>query len=188
MALPLLSTYSETIEQLPHRGMLEILDTLDELNNRLGEFSEEFVVIGGANLVLRRLREKTTDIDILTSSGAFLCMQAMDGAIIKLPPKRAIDRGATNTSVWLNVDWTKIPLSGAREMGDGYFPISYDAYLDTDLELVGGHAIAPLDDVWGSKVALQRPKDLPDLALIAQATGRSTVLPAPIYKGPYLDS
>ena len=168
--------------------MGHILDTLDELNNRLGEFSEEFVVIGGANLVLRRLRSETTDIDILASDEAFTAMQELEGAVIKQPPKRALARGATNTSVWLNTTWTKVPVSASTGMGDGYYPISYSQYEDVELEIIWGHAVAPLDHVWESKVALQRPKDIPDLSIIARATGRSFILPAPIYQGPYLDS
>jgi len=182
------SSYSPSVEKLPQRNMGHILDTLDELSHRLGEFSEEFVVIGGANLVLRRLRPQTTDVDILASDAAFDAMRSLEGAVIKLPPRLSLARGATNTSVWLNTTWTKIPVSAATDMGDGYYPISYSQYNETDLELVGGHAIAPLEHVWGSKVALQRPKDLPDLELIAKATGRSNILPAPIYLGPFLDS
>ena len=187
-SLPLFTSYTTTAEVLPDRGAQEIVETLDELNIRLRERSEEFVIIGGANLVLRGIRRATVDIDMLVSEGAFNAMAELDGAKIKLPPKRALANGATNTSVWLNVDWTKVPVSGATEMGDGYYPISYSAYADQDLELFGGHACAPLDDVWGSKVALQRPKDIPDLQLIAMTTGRSTQLPAPIYRGPFLDS
>lgn len=188
MQLPLFTSYSYTAEVLVDRDIGDIFDTLDLLNDRLGRHAEEFVIIGGANLVLRGIRRATTDVDILVSDGAFEVMQSFDGAKLKLPPKRAIAHGATNTSVWLNTPWTRIPISAATEMGDGYFPISYVMYADVDLELIGGHACAPLDDVWGSKVALQRPKDIPDLTAIAEYTGRSTVLPAPIYQGPYLDS
>lgn len=188
MSLPLFSSYSYPTEVLELREVGSIIKTLDRLNDRLGEFSEEFVIIGGANLVLRGIRRATTDVDLLVSDGAYDFMQNFEGAKIKLPPKRALAQGATNTSVWLNTRWTVVPISAATEMGDGYFPISYAKYNDTDLELIGGHACAPLDDVWESKVALQRPKDLPDLIAIAKHTGRSPVLPAPIYQGPYLDS
>ncbi len=182
------SSYPTITETLPDRGAPDIFETLDELNARLGENSGEFVIIGGANLVLRGIRRATVDLDVLVSEGAFESMKSMEGAQLKLPPKRALANGATNTSVWLNTEWTKIPVSGATDMGDGYYPISYSMYDEVDLELVGGHALAPLDDVWGSKVALQRPKDLPDLHLIATETGRSTNFPAPIYTGPFLDS
>lgn len=172
---------------LPDRNYDDIVSTLDALNIRLVH-KGELVVIGGANMVLRGLRRATTDVDILVSEGAFAEMKAMEGAIEKFPPKRALERGATNTSVWINTDWAKVPLSGAMEMGDGYYPISYEAYGGDTLELIGGHAVAPLDDVWGSKVALQRPKDMRDLRLIARATGRSMAIPTPAYEGPFLDS
>ncbi len=182
------SSYPTITETLPARSSTEIFETLDELNARLGENSGEFVIIGGANLVLRGIRRATVDVDILVSDDTFVAMKSMEGAQIKLPPKRALASGATNTSVWLNTEWTKIPVSGATDMGDAYYPISYGMYNDTELERVDGHALAPLDHVWGSKVALQRPKDLPDLRLIAAETGRSTVFPAPIYTGPFLNS
>lgn len=183
-----ISSYPATQELLHERGRQDILETLDRFNERLGEFSDEFVVIGGANLVLRGIKRTTVDVDILVSDGVFCTMSQIEGAKIKYPPKRAITNGATNTSVWINTDWTNIPISGATEMGDGYYPISYAMYDDVDLELFGGHAVAPLDDVWKSKVALQRPKDLPDLYVIAKHTGRSMLLPAPVYTGPFLDS
>ncbi len=183
-----ITSYAGSSEHLPLRGAEEIIDTLDQLNVRLGEFSEEFVVIGGANLVLRGLRNRTTDIDILTSVSAFEKMHELDGALVKLPPKRAIAQGATNTSVWINSSWTKVPLSAATDMGDGYYPMSYQQYDSVELERIEGHPIVPLDHVWNSKVALQRPKDLSDLQIIAEATGRDSVLPAPTYKGPFLDS
>lgn len=188
MTSPTFSSYPVILEKLPQRNMRAIIDTLDMLNERLGEFSDEFVVIGGASMVLRNLRATTTDIDILSSDAAFSRMLSFVGALVKLPPQRALDNGATNKSVWLNTFWTKVPVSAATEMGDGYYPISYNQYNRDDLELIGGHAVMPLDHVWDSKVALQRPKDLPDLAIIAKETGRSQVLPAPIYQGPYLDS
>ena len=183
-----ISSYPYITETLPNRTYDDIIETLDDLNERLGAHEDELIVIGGANMVLRGLRRATTDVDILVSEGAFEEMKAIEGAIEKLPPKGALDRGATNTSIWINTDWTKIPISGAVEMGDGYYPISYDAYDGDTLEVIGGHAVVPLDHVWGSKAALQRPKDIPDLMLIADATGRSRTLPAPLYKGPFLDS
>lgn len=56
-------------------------------------------------------------------------------------------------------------------MGDGHFPISYEMYATRELETVGGHRLAPLRDVWESKAALQRPKDMQDLNIIARLTG-----------------
>ena len=188
MTSPNFTSYPHVSEKLPDRSIYEILDTLNALNEKLGVFSDEFVVIGGASLVLRRLRSVTPDIDILASNEAFKRMRGFAGAVVKLPPKRALENGATNTSVWLNTSWTRVPVSAATEMGDGYYPISYSQYDREELDLIGGHAIMPLDDVWGSKAALQRPKDLSDLELIAKATGRSGLLPAPIYQGPYTDS
>lgn len=188
MSLPLFSSYPYTTEALELKERGDIVRTLDCLNDRLGEYSEEFVIIGGANLVLRSIKRATTDVDILVSDGAFEVIKTLEGAKLKQPPKRALAHGATNTSVWLGGVWTRIPVSATTEMGDGYFPLSYAKYAVIDLELIAGHACAPLDDVWGSKVALQRPKDMPDLMAIARHTGRSTLLPAPTYRGPFVDS
>lgn len=186
---PNTSAYPEAPKALPRRGLLEILISLDELNDRLGEFREEFVIIGGANLVLRRMRLNTPDIDLLVSDNAFEAMQQFESAQIKQPPKRALDRGANNTSVWLDTEWTRAPISAATEMGDGYFPISYVKYVGQPLETLHGHRLTSLDEIWGSKAALQRPKDMPDLERIVRETGHSMEdLSARTFVGPLIDS
>lgn len=183
-----INTYPFVGETLPDKGFPEIVVTLDRLNDRLHELRDDFVVIGGANLVLRGIRRATTDIDMLVSDDVFTRMQDFEGIKIKNPPKRALDQGATNVSIWIAADWVELPISAAKEMGDGYYPMSYANYEDEDPELFAGHACAPLDHVWGSKVALQRPKDLSDLYAIAKITGQSTFFPPPVYTGPYQDS
>jgi hypothetical protein len=59
------------------------------------------------------LKEATTDIDILISLGAFSVLEGFEGAVIKDPPKRAIEQVAINKSVLLNYDWTMLPVSAA---------------------------------------------------------------------------
>jgi hypothetical protein len=59
-------------------------------------------------------------------------------------------------------------------MGDNYYPMSYDDYSEEnfpDLELRHGHPVVPLEHVWESKIALQRPKNPYDLRLIARLKG-----------------
>lgn len=57
-----------------------------------------------------------------------------------------------------------------------------------DPDLVAGHAVAPLEHVWESRLALRRLKDMPHLRAIAVATGRPSNFPEPIYVGPGFDS
>jgi hypothetical protein len=172
----------------PERDRWAIHETLDAFNEKLGVLENYYVIIGGANLVLRGIRRATTDIDLLVSNEVFAEMLTYPETAIKMPPQRAIDMGATNRTAWLDCEWTRAPISAAVSMGDGYFPMSYLGYADVDLELWAGLPLAPLEDVWGSKVALQRPKDITDLRLMASVLGKSDELPLPIYQGPHFDS
>jgi hypothetical protein len=180
--------YPVNLERLTPREKLDIVTTLNSLNDRLGANSEEFFVIGGANLVLRGIRKVTEDIDLLVSDDAFSAMESMNGSRLKLPPKRAISQGATNSSVWINTSWTRAPISAAKEMGDGYFPMSYSRYFEVECDYIEGHACVPLEDVLGSKLAIQRRKDLEDIEAIAKFTGQTIAIPEPKYTGLHLDS
>ena len=183
------STYPGTTDTLPERNMDAIQNTLQTFNQKLEDLSDQYVIIGGANLVLREIVRATTDIDVLVSEEVFSTMQTFDGITVKQPPERAIAQGAKNISLLLHSDWTELPISATREMGDGYFPMSYEGYsANPRVDEIEGLRLAPLDDVWESKLALQRPKDIPHLQEIARFTGRSLNFPAPVYIGPFYDS
>src|SRR6185369_8597274 len=114
-------TESTLPKQLPRRGVQAILATMDYL--RLPK--DGYFVIGGANLVLRGIKTDTPDIDVMVANGIFDLLSRRKGAEIKEPPQSAKDRGATNTSVWLESSKMLLPVSATTHLGDGYYPMTF---------------------------------------------------------------
>ena len=160
-------SYVQSPVNLPLVGEQEIIATVEHLDLPI----EEYFVLGGANLVLRGIRRATTDLDVLVSDELFGSLQQVDGSEIKLPPKPAIRRGASNTTVWVKNNRTPIPLSATTSLGDGYYPMSFESHKDR-VELVQGIPCIALDEVIAAKSALQREKDLLDLEDIGRYLGR----------------
>ena len=81
MPLRMHSSYPVSTETFPNRGYEDVLTTLHRLNDRLGSVDVDnnlvarFVVIGGANLVLRGIKPTTPDIDLLASDEVFSVMK-----------------------------------------------------------------------------------------------------------------
>lgn len=171
---------TQPTEPLPLRDKDAILETLYEL----GLPEETYVVIGGASMVLRGIKTHTEDLDMLVSEGSMRALAETPGASIKNPPLRARYRGATNNTVWVKNQFTPIPVSATDELGDGYYPMSFDGIKDR-AEMVSFVPCLPLEDVVKSKEALQRPKDIADLQAIAAFTGRALQLPPPKFTPPY---
>lgn len=160
-------------ESLPGKSDA-ILNTLEAL----GLERAEYFIIGGANLVLRGIKKVTADIDMLVSEKTFEALKKKDGSEVKAAPKRAQLRGATNTTVWVRNTQLLVPVSATTEMGDGYFPMSFDDKR-SDTELVQDIPCLGLDDVIAAKVALGRTKDLVDLQAIEEFTGTAIPMDAP---------
>lgn len=152
---------------------LAIVRTLDRFNEHLDELANQFVVIGGANMVLRGLKRATTDIDLLVSDDVFRVTHSFIGAKLIKPPKRALEAGATNQSIHIDTKWTELPICLTTSMGDGYFPISYKKYDGEDggVELRKGFRCSPIEDIWQSKQALNRFKDTEDLKTLSFVLG-----------------
>lgn len=145
----------------------------------LGLPNTEYFVIGGANLVLRGLVEDTPDIDMLVSDEAFENLRQHTGAVVKDPPLRARQQGATNQTAWIRHDSLLVPVSATTALGDGYYPMSFESH-KVRVDLHEDHfPILALEHVIASKVALQRPNDLRHLHAIMDATGITIELPAP---------
>jgi len=179
----LLTDYPPIVESLPRVGEEAILKTLGYLS--LHEM--DYFVIGGANLVLRGMKEVTEDLDMLVSEDAFDWLAMRRGAEIHEPPFPARMRGANNTTVWVKNRRTPIPVSATTALGDGYYPLSFETHKD-ETELIEGVPCLKLKHVRASKEALQRVKDVEDLARIAHHLGEPLDLPPPTMKAPFFTS
>lgn len=173
------SFYPIRSEVLQPRSSIGIINTLDRL--QLPYY--KYFVIGGANLVLREVIETTPDIDILVSDELFDDLTSMDGAKLKSPPARALVRGATNMTVWLQRSPLDVPLSATTHLGDGYYPMQFATHQERT-EIVKGIPCVDLECVTDAKLALQRPQDLDHLHAIARFTGRIIDLPEPTIVNP----
>lgn len=174
--------------ELPLRYRADILGTLTVLDLP----PDEYFLVGGANLVLRGIKRATRDIDSLCSDGLFEALSSHPDVKLKNPPKDAIAQGATNQTVWLERSDLAIPFTATTQMGDGYFPQSFEEYRN-QVEIVEGFPCVSLEIVRASKRALQRPypsSDLFDLDAIAFHLGETTEepLPMPTIIAPHLFS
>ena len=88
-------------------------------------------------MVLRGIKPRTHDLDILVSDSLLANLSNRKGAVIKRPPLRARLQGAINDTVWLNTTETDIPVSATNSLGDGYYPLSFQTHKD-QVELVDG--------------------------------------------------
>lgn len=178
-----LLTYPETMLDLPLRDTDAILATLYEV----GLPEESYLILGGANMVLRGIKRYTTDLDLLVSPDSFEKLASRPGAVLKDPPIPAQRRGATNKSVWVRDLSTPIPISAVTSLGDGYYPMTFDEYRGR-AEIVNFTPCMPLGNVIASKLALQRPKDVADLDAIAAFTGQPIELQPPTVPYPHFES
>jgi len=167
--------YDETFEDhelLTQYGITEVKTTL----GGVGISPEDYILIGGANLVLRRILDSTPDIDLLVSDRGFGILAQEPGAKLKNPPMRAQLEGATNRAVSLRSHYTGMPISATAYMGNGYYPISFKGH-KSKTELIDDIPCISIDDIIGSKTALAREKDIAHLRQIAKSIGRTIVMP-----------
>jgi len=183
MSRSLYDTTPASIEVLPQLGEAAVIESLTSLSLGL----DQYIVLGGANKVLRGIKPLTEDVDLLVSNAAFEKLASSEGAVIKAPPVPAQLRGATNQTAWVKTVRNPLPVSATTSLGDGYYPMTFDEFLPKT-ELVSGFPCLSLEDVRASKEALQRPKDVVDLDHIARFTGRTLLLPAPTILFPHLIS
>lgn len=169
----------QTHELLRPAGKDAIVKTL----GYLGLHFSDYFVIGGANLVLRDIKEETTDIDILAKETVINALSKKRGAEIHDPPIRAQEKGADNTTIWLKNSRTKLPVSVTTSLGDGFYPMSFESH-QRRTEIVEGVPCLLLDDVVAAKEAIQRPKDLFDLQAIAHFLEEPLDLPRPTILNP----
>jgi len=171
-----------TAETLPHLGKMAIHSTLAYLQLP----TTRYFLLGGANLVLRGIRQRTPDIDMLVSEEVFQSLAKRPGVEIHEPPQPAIQRGAQNTTVWLRTDETPMPVSATTSLGDGYYPMSFDTHHNR-VDMVEGVPCIELDEIVAAKEALQRPKDISDLWAIALHRGQFDIYvpPAPTLPSPW---
>lgn len=151
-----------------------ILYTLAELELN----PSSYVVTGGASLVLREIKETTTDIDLLVSDTAYRQLLSVKGAVQHRPPAEAIWRGASNTTIELKSVGI-LPVSATPTLyGAGYHEMSYNRVKLT-ANRVKGIPCLSIDEMIASKTALRRAKDIADLRLIAKYLGRNLRIPEP---------
>jgi hypothetical protein len=93
------------------------------------------------------------------------------GLQLKDPPQSAIDRGATNRSVYLGgSSFGSYPtLSASEEMADVH-KMTYESVRATAVEVEGIYCQS-IEGVIESKTALARPVDVADLHLISERMG-----------------
>jgi hypothetical protein len=155
-------------------GQSQILDTIESL----GLPQRSYVIIGGANLVLRGVRQLTPDIDMLVSDNALEKLRTMPGAKVKKPPYAAIARGAINETVAVEFGG-QVPVSATTSMlGQGYYPQTFKGARQNTETILAVPCVS-LDEVIASKTALRRPKDLTDLGRIAAFLGQDLPIPSP---------
>ncbi len=166
--------YIETPESLPLMDEAAILATLSYLQLE----DNSYFVIGGANMVLRGIKHRTSDLDILVNQETFDWMTTLPDVVIKDPPQPAIERGADNKTAWLYNLHTLVPVSATTSLGDGFHPMSFNSHKDR-VDLQTGVPCVYLGEVILSKIAIKRSKDLFDLRKIATHIGISieTILP-----------
>ncbi len=170
-------------EVLPQLGVEAVVESL----NNLGLPIHEYIILGGANMVLRGIKSTTEDVDLLVSTNSFDELARRKDTILKAPPLPAQLMGATNQTAWIKTERNPLPISATDSLGDGYFPMTFDEFFSRT-ELVSGLPCIKLDDLITAKEALQRPKDMADLRHIARFTGRAMQLPRPTVEFPYRDS
>lgn len=184
MSEPIWET-SGTMEHLarPVFGEPKIIETLHYL--RL--LPDEYIIIGGANLVLRGIDTATSDIDMLVTDEVFTRLKRMRGSEVKDPPVSAQANGAVNKTVWVSNYRTPVPISATTEMGDGYYPMSFESHRQY-VEVVNAFPLLGLDQVAEAKAALRRPRDLEHLRKIAQFTGSIVPLPEPAFTAAFREN
>lgn len=162
---------SETTQAF-HRE--NILDALEKAELGIG-----FIVLGGANLVLRDIIGYTGDIDLLVDDEMHTKLSSRPDAVMKNPPYTAIERGARNISVCFDESVYGVPISATRAMGDGFYPISFETQ-EPYIEYFYGFPLQGLGELINSKQALVRPKDVEHLREIQEATGMQIEIVTPI--------
>ncbi len=183
MSNALLAPYLASPQGLPKLGEEAIFETLYEV----GLPEEVYIVLGGANMVLRGIKPTTQDIDMLVSEEGFELLRSRPTSSIKRPPERAQVLGATNPTVWIHDNKTPLPISATQTLGDGYYPMTFWESKGKS-EAVRGIPCIKLEEVIESKKALQRPKDINDLNAISSFLGESIELPKPTITLPYIES
>jgi hypothetical protein len=167
--------YVETFED--HELLTQYDSTVIKTTLRgVGISPEDYILIGGANLVLRGILDSTPDIDLLVSDRGFGILAQEPEAKLKNPPMRAQLEGATNRSVSLRSHYTGMPISATAYMGNGYYPISFKSH-KSRAELVDNIPCISIEDIIGSKTALAREKDIAHLKQIASSIGRTILIP-----------
>src|SRR5579885_2730784 len=115
-ALEKVDTYPALKEKLLPKDKQAILKTLGYLSLK----QSQYFVIGGANMVLRGIKDTTPDLDMLVSEDTFNWLAKRRGAEIHTPPLRAQYQGADNSTVWVKNARTPVPISATTALGDGY--------------------------------------------------------------------
>lgn len=158
--------------QVYHRE--NVLDVLERAELGMG-----FIILGGANLVLRDIIGYTGDIDLLVNDDIYAELSSNPNAIMKNPPYPAIERGARNISIVFDESVYGAPISATRTMGDGFYPISFESQAPY-IEYAYGFPLQGLEELIKSKEALARPKDVEHLREIQKVTGRQIEIVTPI--------
>ncbi len=183
MSGTLTTSYQATSEKLPLLGEEAILETLYEV----GLPEELYIVLGGANMVLRGIKPTTQDVDLLVSEEGFALLRERPASTLKRPPARAVALGAANPTVWVHDNETPMPISATESLGDGFYPMTFWEFKGQS-EAVRGIPCLNLDNVIESKKALQRPKDKEDLMRIGTFLGVEIQLPIPTVALPHIES
>ncbi len=136
---------------------------------------KEYFVIGGANLVLQRIRERTPDLDLMVSQEVFNWMATLKGVAYEPPGLSSPDRGKDTVTLWLYNDFTPIPISATTSISNSDHPLSFESHKDK-VEVITGVPCLLLEEVAATKEFLYRERDKRDLKLIMRRLSRGESL------------
>lgn len=156
-----------------------IVEALGNFADNYDLSTDDYIVIGGASLVVMGILDVTPDIDLLVPEkiwGRLYEFGKAKGRVLTIPSDEAIFRGAENNGIAFPSSAYRVPISATVEMGDGFYPISFDSQIDKSV-IINGIPLQGLDETINSKSTLRRPRDVSHLRTIQQETGISFPIP-----------
>ncbi len=157
--------FTDPLKEYAKTSLLEALGSFRD-DYRLEP--NEFIIIGGANLVIREIIERTPDIDLLVPEsvwGHIYEFGKAKGRQLTLPSDKSILRGADSVGVAFPETAYGVPISANCELGDGAYPLDYETIINerspegTMILDDEGITLLSMEHVIGSKKALGRTRD-----------------------------
>ncbi len=166
-------------DPLREYGKTSVVEALGAFSRALELKTHQFIVIGGANLVIRNLVARTPDIDLLVPEHVLGRMFFNGNNPYRtVPPAPARARGANNRGVAFTAESYGVPISGNNHLGDGFYPMSFETQAEK-VEIVEGLPLQDLTETINSKSALRRSKDVAHLNDVQEVSAIHFPIPRP---------